>query len=402
MPKAEPIFNKTVRNIGWAWGGVSRHPRQKTKGVDGVSIEDYKSGSKQRLSKLRERLRDGSFHFSKLKPVPIPKKKGGTREIKIATVDDRIVSRALLKSAAAKFKKFSTESSYCPVLPKQYRKVAPFYGVPLAAKKIQDYFAEGYSFVFETDIKSFFASINKKAMLKLIEKEIPEKKTLALVEEIIQFEVSGMDYQLEEEIGLAEGSPLSPLFANLFLYEFDNAIEKHKDVKLVRYVDDLVVLCKSEARAKEMEKIVTKALKDLKLEIHSDPKKTGVKDAKKVPILFLGLQFNFRSIVIPKGKKEEFLAKASDILRSPGTVLEKISSIRNRLKGFADQYRKPHYNTKDDINFVVNRTQQLVEQYHWNLFRGIFHASPYPTDDKAKIARYLEAFGFDFQDLLVK
>src|SRR5579862_1373570 len=111
MPRRN-LFNDFIKNLDPAWRELRKHPNKETKGSDDINIADFIGNEEENLSNLKNRLRDGSFCFSPLKPVRID---DGKREILIGTVNDRIVGKAILKTIVSIFASSVTDSNYCPI-----------------------------------------------------------------------------------------------------------------------------------------------------------------------------------------------------------------------------------------------------------------------------------------------
>ena len=97
------------------------------------------------------------------------------------------------------------------------------------------------------------------------------------------------------KIGILQGSPLSPLLANIYLHPFDKAMTR-AGIRMVRYADDLLLLCRSESRARHAHQYAQRRLATLKLELN--PKKTQITDFD-TGIEFLGHIFDTDSCYQP-------------------------------------------------------------------------------------------------------
>jgi len=154
---------------------------------------------------------------------------------------------------------------------------------------------EGYEYIIESDIEEFFPSVDLTELKLLLEQYLPSKDGLIknlLVKSISNgYIVNGRFY--ERVKGLAVGNPLSPCLANVYLDSFDEYI-KTMDVKLVRYVDDFLIFCKSHEDA-EMTLTETQSfLAELGLRLKIE--KTILKSAVK-GFSFLGFTFKDKAIV---------------------------------------------------------------------------------------------------------
>jgi len=408
MNKKELItFDRVIENIKPAWRQLRGHPKKDTEGVDGESIASFRECESENIELLIKRLRDRSFCFSKLKPVSIPKG-SKKRLISIPCVEDRIVSRSILNVLSDICDKYQTDSNYCPIVKNYSDELS---GVPKAGASIQSFIDSGYIYAFETDIINFFPNVNKEKMIDMLKKEVGDGELLNLLDQIINFQIDD-SYGIEDIIdtGLSQGSALSPLLANIYLNSFDLMVESLGDVRMIRYVDDLVILCKSKERALQMEEIVSKFLKDnLCLDIHplgalngSGKIKTNIVklDGRSGSLVFLGLKFDGRRITIPSESLDKKRKEVIETLDSKSNLLDKIADIRSSLGGFIRHYQQPHYNTKENIDGLVDSIQCLIESSFVSSYKDIFHSHPFSrsvNDDQKK--KYWKLLGVDMHKL---
>ncbi len=162
--------------------------------------------------------------------------------------------------------------------------------------------AEGYQYVIESDIEDFFPSVDLKRLTELIDFYIPQKDIC--LKNIIQksirngYVLNGKHY--ERTKGLAQGSPLSPILANLYLDSFDEQI-KRWDVRMIRYVDDFIILTKSKEEAENILSRTEAYLSELGLKLKKE--KTAIRHIKD-GFQFLGMKFARSEVVVEP--EEEF------------------------------------------------------------------------------------------------
>lgn len=420
MKKTKPTFERILEELFYAWKDIRNHPHQQTKGVDGESISMFSKDARKKIIKLREELRLKKFHFDKLRPHTISQK-GKPREILICTVRDRVVSRAILRIIRPPFNKQISPYDYANRRKKKKDKLG---GIPLAALTIQQKIRDGYIWVFETDIKSFFDTVNKKAVLSMINGQISDPYLKTLISELINFQVEkeqkeeillgGSGYS--EDSGIAQGSAISPFVASLYLSEFDRQLTTGIDCHLVRYVDDLVVLCRDEATANIIYKKVADELRKLGLEIHeiNKPTKTGrvktrIIKATQGSFVFLGLKFNAADIDICEEKKSEFVSKLRDLTFSGGNFWTTMSSFNHKIDGFAKQYIYPDlYNSKQSLESIVSDAEDALYAFYVTSTEKILGVLPHAlrttsTTDMGRqkqIEKYKKFLGINFKPLI--
>jgi len=156
---------------------------------------------------------------------------------------------------------------------------------------------------------------------------------------------------------------LSPLFSNIYLSDFDKVMKENYGDAFVRYVDDFLVICKTEAEAREAEKLATKLLRSEGLEVAPD--KTGVKDLKKERVIFLGIGIDKDKISTKKSKDdylEEFRQEVFGMKKYEKAHVKKsklISLINSKVLGRFNYYKYYHVeNIFTEINKIVAQKQK--------------------------------------------
>jgi group II intron reverse transcriptase/maturase/CRISPR-associated endonuclease Cas1 len=210
----------------------------------------------------------------------IQKKDGGERMLEQLSIRDLIVHQYLLKTIADPLDRLFEESSI------GYRKG---FSRQRAAQMVQQALAEGYQYVMESDISDFFPSVDLHQLSRLIDASIPENDTLIkqLLNKCIRtgYILNGTFH--ERTRGLAQGSPLSPILANLYLDSFDEHLAS-LDVKVIRYADDLIILTRTREEAERAFTEAESFLGGLGLRLKRE--KTAIKPIAE-GFQFLGMTF---------------------------------------------------------------------------------------------------------------
>jgi RNA-directed DNA polymerase len=224
-------------------------------------------------------------------------------------------------------------------------------GVKAAVSEIQRLVAEGYVHYFEADIKNFFGAVDRAKLWKLFAKEVKQRSLLPLLEKCFNLELDDLEsYQTEyqdiflgADTGIPQGGVLSPMLANFYLHEFDRRVTQD-GLKLVRYADDFVVMCKSREEAERAHLLCRTILGKLGLEIHAlDEPATKSKFGyfSKDGLVFLGIRFEGQ-ITYPQSKVvARFKIKVSEVLKSSsGNSLAKtLQSLASLINGWGMGYR---------------------------------------------------------------
>lgn len=214
-------------------------------GVDRQRPSQLKEHKGPLLQKLRAQLLDGSYHCDAVLRHLIPKKKGGKRPIGVATVRDRVVQRAILRVLAPKAEHLFLDCSHA---------FRPRRSPHTALRQVQQYRDEGRLWVFEADIEDCFGSIDPGVFAQEMGHFCPDVRLQRLLLQLVESGVMEGGF-VSPEKGLPQGSPLSPLLANIYLHPFDQAMTE-RGYRLVRYADDFVVLCVTEAETEEAADLV--------------------------------------------------------------------------------------------------------------------------------------------------
>ncbi|MEO9517180.1 MAG: CRISPR-associated endonuclease Cas1 [Paracoccaceae bacterium] len=221
-----------------AWAKVDHN--QGSAGGDAVSRKEFRDDVFARLNQLRADLLRGSYQSRPFRKVSVPKKKPGYRILTIPSIRDRVLHTAIASTLEPHFEAEFEESSFA------YRKGR---GVQKAVARIEHWRDRGYDVVIEADIVSYFDNVQHDLLLEKIEAVVGQQpgfgSLIALISSILEDQASALG---SSGIGIAQGSPLSPLLANLYLDALDEAIDA-QGVKIVRFADDFVILCKSEKKA---------------------------------------------------------------------------------------------------------------------------------------------------------
>src|SRR5262249_20200913 len=146
-------------------------------GVDGLSVEQTAQYLKTHWPRIREELLDDTYRPQAVRRVEIPKPTGGTRELGIPTVTDRLIQQALLQVLqpliAPTFSKFSYG----------FRPGRSAHDAVLRARR---YAQEGYRVVVDVDLEKFFDRVNHDILMDRLARRITDKATLRLVRRYLQ------------------------------------------------------------------------------------------------------------------------------------------------------------------------------------------------------------------------
>ena len=157
--------------------------------------------------------------------------------------------------------------------------------------KIRWYAEEGYEWAVLLDLSKYFDTLNHEKLLLLLRREIKDERVVQLIKRFLKSGVMDNGVVMKTEEGSPQGGPLSPLLANIYLNEFDWEYEK-RGVPVIRYADDIVLLCKSQRAAERLLESSIRYLEGkLKLQVNREKSHIAKVNATK-NFKFLGFAFS--------------------------------------------------------------------------------------------------------------
>lgn len=275
-------------------------------GIDGMTVKEALPWLKEHKEELLESIRNGSYKPSPVRRKDIPKPDGGTRQLGIPTIIDRVIQQAIAQILIPIYEPQFSDASY------GYR---PGRNAKQAIRKVKKYAEEGYTHAVQVDLSKYFGTIGHDMLLNLLRQTIKDERVIKLIKKYLKSGIMENGVIVRTEKGTPQGGPLSPLLANIYLNEFDQEWAK-RGVKHIRYADDIVILTKSK-RAAEHQLESSKQYLEGKLKLTMNIEKSKVVSVfaiKRFKFLGFCLGKNGKGIYIRAHKKS--LAKAKQKLRA--------------------------------------------------------------------------------------
>lgn len=324
------IIDKVYRmnNLYDAWNAVKVN--KGSAGVDGETIQWFEAQLEQNLGEIQRFLKQQRYRPEPVLRHYIPKGDGKKkRPLGIPTVRDRIIQQAVRQMIEPLFDRDFYPHSYGF---RKGRSQHQALDVVSRAKK------NGYEYVVDLDIKSYFDNIPHDLLMEKIKTKIADGRVLDLIEMWLKAGVMEDDQFYDTSSGSPQGGVISPLLANIYLDEFDWKMNQ-QGFPVVRFADDAIIFCKTKTKAERAYKVAKKILEgDLKLTMH--PEKTKVVHFDE-GFRFLGFGFWKDYMVLPEERAQKFKDKIRHLSRrQQGKSLEEmIYKLNEVIRGFANYFR---------------------------------------------------------------
>ena len=283
-------------------------------GIDGLTIDELQSYLEVNGVKLQQNMLDGTYEPLPVRRVEIPKDNGKKRLLGIPTIVDRVVQQAIAQVLSPIFEERFSDNSY------GFRPGRSAHG---ALKRCQEYMDEGYRWLVDIDLASYFDTVNHDKLIGLIHKEVKDIRVISLIRKYLNAGAMVNGVVTSTELGVPQGGNLSPLLSNIMLNELDKELTK-RGLRFVRYADDCNIYVKSKRAAERVMESITKFIEcDLKLKVNTDKSKVD----RPWRCKFLGYSFYLSKGKVRMRVHEKSIKKFKDKLKNL-TGRSKIKNIK--------------------------------------------------------------------------
>lgn len=240
----------------------------KAVGIDKITKDEYRLKLDSNLDTLIEKLKDKSYRPSPARKVNIPKANGKLRGLAIANFEDKIVQMAIKKILEAIFEPKFTINMF------GFR---PDRGCHDALKYLnQCIMYNKVNYILDADIKGYFDNIDHDKLMKCLKMKIRDNNLLRLIKRFIKAGILENGMYIKGELGTPQGSILSPVLANIYMYYalilwFEKIKKISKGyIEIINYADDMIICFQYENEAKKIYELMKIRLKQAGLEFAKD------------------------------------------------------------------------------------------------------------------------------------
>jgi RNA-directed DNA polymerase len=323
-------------------------------GVDHVTVEQYAKELDANLRRLNEELRQGTYRPQQIRRHYIPKP--GSQEkrpLGIPTVRDRVVQTALRMVLEPIYENDFAAHSYG---------LRPNRGCKDALRRVQELLAAGYIYIVDADLKSYFDTIPKDRLMALIGHKVADGRITALIASFLEQGVLDGAQEWTPEQGTPQGAVVSPLLSNIYLDPLDHLMAE-RGFEMVRYADDFVVMCRTEAEAAAALAVVQQWTVSAGLTLH--PTKTRLVNEREHGFDFLGYHFEAgRRWPRAKSRKKLRDTIRAKTKRTSGHSMPHIIADLNRtLRGWFEYFKHSYRTTfPPEDGFVRRRLRSILRK----------------------------------------
>ncbi len=319
-------------------------------GLDEVDFEQFSKNLGTNIQKLQLRLLSATYTPEPLKRIEIDKPGSSQkRPIAISSLKDKIVQRALYNALSPYFEESFCDASYAYRSGKSLIK---------ALNRTTNYINQKLHFVLKSDIDDFFETIDHDLLMRMLEKEIADKRILRLISLFLYTGAFFQNEYSEHLEGVHQGDILSPLLSNIYLDAMDKYLQS-KEIAFVRYADDFVLLF-------EKSKDAHKALFELRrflngLHLRLEDEKTFITHIAD-GFTFLGVRFVGKNRHIDNERFQKTISKIHKLAKTKVGFADFVKNTNTYLYSLQNYYLKIIQNDSTQHRMLQNALIETVAQ----------------------------------------
>lgn len=385
MELLERILSKN--NLNNAYKQV--YQNKGASGVDGITIDELFAYIEDNQAKIISNIRERKYRPLPVRRVYIPKENGKMRKLGIPSVIDRVIQQAIVQILTPIYEEQFSNNSY------GFR---PNKCCEQAVLKALECFNDGYDWIVDIDLQSFFDEVNQDKLMAIIHRTIKDDDVISLIRKFLQSGVMEKGVVQETTKGTPQGGNLSPLLSNVMLNELDKELEA-RGLNFVRYADDCLIMVKSEKAANRvMESITTFITKKLGLIVNVE--KSKITRPNEIKYLGFGFYKNFnQNVWRPKPHIKsinKFKLKLKQILiRSFSISLDiRLLKLKQLIYGWVNYFRIADMkslligvdqNIRRKLRVIIWKQWKKIRKRYKSLRKlGITHRDAYVTVNSRK------------------
>lgn len=309
-------------------------------------------------SYIRRLLLQGQYHPMQTRQVSIPKSDNkGTRDLAILTLFDRMIQKAIGNVLQPYFEMLFHEGSY------GYRAGR---SSEHALKKVLSYLEQGNRYIVMIDIEKYFDNINHKLLIRILKKHIEDERIIVLLRRYIKQRILKNGQEYRKRNGVIQGAPLSPLFANIYLNDFDWKMDE-LGILFVRFADDILLFAKGKDEAEKVMEVASNFLSSgLFLKVNKE--KSRICEPQRCTFLgygFLKLRDGTYGIITSEKNKKKIYERVCNLIQNTSNCGEsywdKLGSVH---RGWINYFGLSEIN--DLTNFL-----EIVQEKEMKLLQNV-------------------------------